>query len=94
MPSLRDFPFVSKHEAAELLKISVTTLNQRRKAAAQIDWHENIHFTQRDTGEYEYNQRLLEAWRDRRIDPHGYTNLLQSFLQAIESSQKKSKRSA
>lgn len=90
---LADFPFISKHEAANLLKISVTTLNRWRKNPT-TEWQENIHFTLRDSGEWEYNEVLLRAWRDRRIDPHGYINALQSFQQAVEASQRKGKRSA
>lgn len=101
MTKLQDFPFIDKKDAAKLLGVSVTTLNRWRKSAQRsepgeaprVDWQENVHFVLRDSRQYQYNSRLLEAWRDRQIDPHGYTNMLQAFLQAVEASQKK-KRSA
>ncbi|PSB25366.1 hypothetical protein [Stenomitos frigidus] len=90
---LADFPFISKHEASKLLGVSVTTLNRWRKDPSK-EWQQETHYTQRDSGEWEYNQTLLEKWRDRRLDPHGYINALQQFQQAIEASQRKGKRSA
>lgn len=63
---LADFPFISKHEASKLLGVSVTTLNRWRKDPSK-EWHQETHYTQRDSGEWEYNQTLLEKWRDRQI---------------------------
>jgi len=86
---LSEFKFISKQDAAALLGVSVTTLNRRRKG--QAEWHENVHYTRRDSGQYEYNETLLQAWHDREIHPHGYINALQEFQMALETDQKRRK---
>ncbi len=89
---LTDFKFISKREAAALLGgISPTTLNRYRKDPEK-GWEENVHYTMRDSGEWEYNEILLTAWYNRKLDPHGYINALQTLQQAKEASHKRKKK--
>ncbi|MEM1369724.1 MAG: helix-turn-helix domain-containing protein [Cyanobacteria bacterium P01_H01_bin.15] len=76
----------TKHEAAEILGVSVTTVRRMRQKNQLI---EGIHWTQYSSRCIRYNVRLLEDWAATRADAQSHSRAIDNFLGSLPSNQNK-----
>lgn len=83
-----DYRFINKHQAADLLGVSVETLKSWRKKGLLRN---GVHYSGNDKF-VRYNQQLLLDWLiNRSRDPEAHERAVDNFLASLASNQKGSR---
>ena len=81
--SLSNTIWINKHDAAQLLGISVHTLKNYR----QQHWQLGIHFQRLNSRTIRYHQPLLIDWLANRLSPATHQKAIEFYLASLLSNQ-------
>ena len=89
--------WLTKHEAAALLNISITTLAGWRQSQwedGSYTWQRGVHYVQQPgkSGQFEYNRILLEDWRLNRLDWKAHQRTINAWAASIATPSRRARK--
>jgi len=91
----RSAPFppnlITKHQAAEILAISPSTLKKYR-LAADSSLIEGVHYVRWNSRTIRYNETLIRDWSINRTNPMAHQQAIEAYLAKVAQAQAKTRK--